>query len=85
MITNMPDIHPTMPHTGAAAVAALCIHLYSYEAETIEQTVDGTKRAYKAAEAPIAENTCRADDDHDDKLACEKYAKHTEQVAVARV
>ena len=78
MVAHMAHIHTAGAHTTAAVVAAAVVHLYPDDVESVEKTVDRTQRADKAAEAPVAENTGKGNDEHDDELACKENSQHRE-------
>ena len=82
VVAHVANVHATAAHAGAAVVAAILVHLHANDVELIEQAVDRAQRADEPAEGAVAEYTRKADYQHDDELAGEQYAKHTEIGAV---
>ena len=65
MITDMPDIHLTVSHTGPAVIAAALVHLDTDQAEAVKETVDRSERTQKPAESPVTEDTGQPYDQQD--------------------
>ena len=65
MVPNMSDIHLTLHHAQAAAVAAVRVHFDARQREAVEETVDRAQRADEPAKSTVAEDAGQADDQHD--------------------
>ena len=72
----MAHIHLTAAHAGAAAVAAVLVHLDTGQCKLVEKTVDRAQGTDKAAERPVAEDAGSADDQHDHELTRKQDLEH---------
>ena len=85
MVSHVLHVHFALHHTQTAAVAAVRVHLHAGQGKTVEKAVDRTQRADETAERPIAEDTGKADHDHDDPLVGEERAQLIEGRRIGRV
>lgn len=69
MVAHALHIHLTVANTGAAVIAHACIYLDADHIESVEQSVDCSKRAEKTAEGTVTEYTQKHDQDHDHELS----------------
>ena len=85
MIAHMPHVHAAAAHAASAVVAAAFVDLHTDDVEAVEEAVDRTQRADKAAEGPVAEDAQQPDPEHDDELARKQDPQHGKLRGVCRV
>ena len=66
-------------------ITALRIHLYPDHIETVKEAVDRAERTEEPAKAPIAQDACQGDHQHDDELAGEQDAQRAEHFRVGGI
>ena len=85
VVTHMPHIHAAAAHAGAAVVTAGGIHLHAHNRDLAEEAIDCAQRTHKTAEAAVAENAGKANDEHNDKLTRKQDVQHAEIVGIGRI
>ena len=85
VIAHMPHVHAAAAHAASAVVAAAFVNFHTDDVEAVEEAVDRTQRADKAAEGPVAEDAQKPDPEHDDELAREQDPQHGKLRRVRRV
>ena len=85
VVAHVFHIHTAVADAAAAAVAFGHVYFHADKTEPVEQSVDRTQRADKAAETAVAEDAGQTYDDQDGKFAREENAEHAVQIGVGRI
>ena len=85
MVSDMPYIHPAVSDTGTTVIAAAGVDFHPDQIKPVKQSKNGPQWAEETAEAPVAEDACQPDDQHDDELPGKENPKHTELTGVGRI